>query len=71
MYYVYPDFVSKKAFKDAWKEGKPLDIVPTEGYEASTTKLTRTIAVGGPHYPAPHRWFASVKLQDGKVVSIS
>jgi hypothetical protein len=27
-------------------------------------------AVEGPHYPQPHRWYASVLLKDGEVVKV-
>jgi len=26
--------------------------------------------VEGPHYPAPHRWYAKVEMKDGVVVSV-
>ena len=28
------------------------------------------VAVEGPHYPQPHRWYARVRLEDGAIVEI-
>lgn len=28
------------------------------------------VCVGGPHYPAPHKWYATVILQNGEVVAV-
>lgn len=29
------------------------------------------VALEGPHYPAPHRWYASAQVEDGVVVKVS
>ncbi len=29
-----------------------------------------SVALEGPHYPEPHRWYASAVLKDGKVVKV-
>jgi hypothetical protein len=29
-----------------------------------------TCALEGPHYPAPHRWYASATIEDGIVVKV-
>lgn len=26
--------------------------------------------VEGPHYPEPHRWYARVKVEDGRIVKV-
>lgn len=33
-------------------------------------RYTGTISLEGPHYPQPHRWYASARLVDGIVVSV-
>lgn len=30
-----------------------------------------TITLEGPHYPAPHRWYCTATVKDGKVVKVS
>jgi hypothetical protein len=28
------------------------------------------VAVEGPHYPEPHRWYAEVQVTDGRITSV-
>lgn len=66
--YVSPNYKTKKALKAAVAAGEfvtifqpgPFGPVPVDGQ----------IAVEGPHYPKPHTWYASVTLEDGKVVKV-
>jgi hypothetical protein len=67
--YTTTNFKSKAALKRAIKEGEAVRIFqigpfggnePTDGY---TT-------LEGPHYPAPHTWYAEAQLKDGLVVSV-
>ena len=37
----------------------------------SPTPKNGKVCVGGPHYPEPHKWYATVTLQDGEVVKVS
>lgn len=80
--YVNPNFKTKKAFKEAvaaWKlkrddaiaAGKepPPGIAPYQP-GLGTVPINGTGAVEGPHYPAPHTWYASVKIENGYVVSV-
>lgn len=68
MAYVNPNFATKAALTRAVKAGQlvtvfqpgPMGDVPTNG----------EIGVEGPHYPAPHSWYARVTLKDGKVVKV-
>ena len=65
--YVTPNFKSKKALKEAVVGGKTVQVFspgpfpcPTEG----------RVAVEGPHYPEPHRWYAEVQVEGGIVKSV-
>jgi hypothetical protein len=67
MAYVSPNFTTKKALKDALAAGQHVDVfqpglgtVPTNG----------TISLAGPHYPAPHRWYATGVLVNGQLVNV-
>lgn len=67
MAYVDPNFKTKKALKDAVAKGESVSVfqpgmgsVPTDG----------TIALEGPHYPKPHTWYATGRMQGGKLVSV-
>jgi hypothetical protein len=66
--YVRPNFKTKKALKEAVAAGarivvfEPgLGIVPMNG----------TVWLEGPHYPAPHTWYATGTMKDGKLVRVS
>jgi hypothetical protein len=66
--YTSINFKSKKAFKDAVKEGKEVRLyAPGLGSPAENGWET----VEGPHYPEPHRWYARVEMKDGKVVKVT
>lgn len=68
MTYVTPNFKTKKDFKKAVEEGKPVDFYnPGLG---GPVPATGTIFVEGPHYPEPHRWYAQVDLVDRKIKKI-
>lgn len=64
--YVNPNFPTKKALKDAVAAGRHvtvfepgIGISPTDGWAHG---------VEGPH--GRHTWYASVKLEAGRVVSV-
>lgn len=67
MAYVDPNFNSKKALKDALKQGKSVTVFqPGIG----TVPVNGTIGLEGPHYPKAHTWYASGTMKDGKLVSV-
>jgi hypothetical protein len=68
--YTEENFKSKKALKEAVAAGKPVRVYqpgPFGGNEPTDGKIT----LEGPHYPAPHTWYASAVLKDGLVVKVS
>ena len=68
MLYCNTNFASKKAFKDAVTAGKQLTCRAMEPYEKVPDN--GTAAVGGPWYPQPHKWYATVTFKDGVVVKV-
>jgi hypothetical protein len=67
MTYVVPNFKSKKALKAHIAEGKAVEVfepglgvVPVDG----------TVYLEGPHYPAPHTWYAQGTMVAGKLVKV-
>ena len=68
MSYVNPDYPSKKAFKEAVAAGvrhktfNPSGLFPTEQNGSDV--------IEGPHYPKPHKWYASVLVREGVVVKV-
>ena len=67
--YVSPNFKTKKALKEAVANGKMVTVF-SPGPFGNPTK-TGIMCVEGPHYPEPHRWYASVEIRDGIVVKVS
>ena len=69
MSYVDPNYVSKKEFKEAVIKGgehrtyNPSGLFPTP--------QNGTDLIEGPHYPKPHRWYASVSVVNGIVVKVN
>lgn len=67
MAYVNPNFKTKKALKEAILSGKNVEVYqPGLG----TVPTTGRISLEGPHYPEPHRWYASGTMLNGRLVDI-
>lgn len=65
--YTVQNFKTKKALKEAVAKGERVRLyAPGLG----TPKQNGTEFVEGPHYPAPHSWYASVTMKDGLVVGV-
>lgn len=68
MTYVNPNFKTKTALKVAVKIGKGYVRVFEPGL--GTVPKNGKVHLEGPHYPAPHTWYAVGKMIDGKLVSV-
>ena len=69
MTYVSPNFKTKKKFKEAVAAGKKL-MCFNPGMGPDLSKYTGRVVVSGPHSPEPHKWYATVELEDGYVKSV-
>lgn len=67
MAYVDPNFKTKKALKDAIKAGAEVVVFSPGPFGV---KRDGRVGVEGPHYPAPHTWYAEVLVEAGKVVKV-
>ena len=71
--YAYPNFPSKKALKEAVARGDTVRLAD-QGIDPSWNKdytnFTGVTCLSGPHYPAPHKWYAEVHLTNGKITKI-
>ena len=66
--YTQENFRTKKALKEALKAGKAITCFqPGLGHKAPRDGR---VLLEGPHYPAPHTWYAAAILRDGKIVSV-
>jgi len=66
--YVSPNFQSKKALKEAIKNGDSVTVYSPGPFPCPQNG---TVAVEGPHYPKPHRWYASCNVVNGYVKAVS
>ena len=67
MTYVRPNFIHKKALKQALKDGRHVEVFqPFLG----TVPRNGKVYLEGPHAPEPHRWYAQGTMRDGKLISI-
>jgi hypothetical protein len=67
--YVHPNFKTKKALKQAVKDGKEITVSNLGPF--GCPPFNGCAAIEGPHYPEPHRWYAEVDIEDGLVVAVS
>jgi hypothetical protein len=67
MSYVDPNYPSKKLFREAIKAGVQHRTYNPSGMFPTTSDGKDVIE--GPHFPRPHRWYASVIVKDGIVIS--
>jgi hypothetical protein len=62
--YVNGNPKTKKALREALQRGEQLTVfAPGLG----TPKENGVENVEGPHYPAPHTWYARVQMKDGVI----
>ena len=65
--YTVQNFKTKKALKEAVAAGTKVRIfAPGLG----TPKENGIECLEGPHYPAPHTWYAEVVMENGFVVKV-
>jgi hypothetical protein len=70
--YTTENFPTKKSLREAVASGQPVTTFQPNGrggaswFEAQTEG---TIYLEGPHYPAPHKWYASCEVSGGVIVA--
>jgi len=67
MAYVYPNFKTKKALKEALAAGTSISVYQTG---LCSVPHNGTIDLEGPHYPQPHTWYATATIVDGKLTKV-
>jgi hypothetical protein len=65
--YASKNFKSKKALKEAVASGEKVTLF-APGLGAPCDNGIEYLS--GPHYPAPHTWYAEVTVKDGVVVKV-
>lgn len=67
--YTTKNFKSKKALKEAVIAGEKVGIWQPGPFGGNEPR-DGTVCLEGPHFPAPHRWYASAELKDGYIVKV-
>lgn len=67
--YVSPNYKTKKLLKEAIAKGEIVKAF-NPGLGGSTDNTVGDYSVVGPHYPKPHRWYARVRVDRGRVVKV-
>jgi len=65
--YTDKNFKTKKALKEAVAAGESIGIYAPGLGEPKDNGVE---FVEGPHYPAPHTWYAEVTMKDGIIVKV-
>ena len=68
--YVYPNFATKKALKEAVAAGQRVTAERQTPRGAQLVGNSNDETISGPHYPKPHKWYATVQVKDGVVVAV-
>jgi hypothetical protein len=67
--YTSTNFKTKKALKEAVAAGQRVTIYQP-GPFGGNEPLNGTVCLEGPHYPAPHTWYASATIENGYVTKV-
>jgi hypothetical protein len=69
MAYTVENFKTKKALKEALKEGKKVKVYQPGPFGPNVKDGTAFLE--GPHYPAPHAWYAKAEIENGIIIKLS
>jgi len=69
--YVSPNFRTKKQLKEAIASGSNIEVYQPNGdLFGVVVPENGRVTLEGPHYPAPHTWYATGVMKDGILVSV-
>jgi hypothetical protein len=66
MAYTVTNYRTKKAVKDALAAGTVVEVYQPGPFGPDVKD--GSVALEGPHFPEPHRWYASCQVKDGAIV---
>ncbi len=67
--YANKNTKTKKALKEAVIAGEKIGIHQVGPFGGNEPTSGR-VSIEGPHYPQPHRWYASCTLKDGIIIDV-
>ena len=65
--YTIKNFKTKKELLAAVKAGEQVEVYQPGPFPGKTDGH---ISLEGPHYPEPHRWYASAEIKDSIIVKV-
>lgn len=68
--YAEKNFKTKKALKEAVAKGEKISVFQP-GPFGGGCYTNGSYCVEGPHYPEPHKWYASVVVTNGYITKVS
>ena len=67
--YTTTNFKTKKALKEAIEAGKQVRYFQPGPFGGDEPK-DGTFCLEGPHYPEPHKWYATATAKDGLIIKV-
>ena len=67
--YASKNVKTKKALKEAVANGEKITVFQPGPFGGDPPQ-EGTVTLEGPHYPQPHRWYATAKIENGFIVSV-
>ena len=67
--YTLRNFKTKKALKEAVESGEAIRYFQP-GPFGGNEPLEGTFCLEGPHYPEPHKWYATATAKDGLIIKV-
>jgi len=67
--YTHVNYKTKRALKEAVANGEEVTYYQPGPFGGNETRDGK-VYVEGPHYPLPHKWYATAQVKDGKIVSV-
>ena len=69
--YTIRNFKTKKALKEAIARGDKVGVFQPGGLDRTNyADFSGTVTLEGPHYPEPHKWYASATVVDGVITKV-
>jgi hypothetical protein len=65
MAYTRRNFKTKKALREALEAGERVEVFQPGPFGPEVRD--GEAAIEGPHYPEPHRWYARVRVEGGRI----
>lgn len=63
--YTEINFKTKKELKEAVEAGQRIRVYQPNAMFKSDTLTEGQVTLEGPHYPQPHKWYATATIKDG------